>query len=81
LSEIELIETLTSDYMNRYGYEKMTDAQTTILPVMFEEAEQKSVLLRQAAWEKLALENTFDYKLRSFRKNYLNNLHVGLTPS
>ncbi|MDD5227281.1 MAG: hypothetical protein PHN45_06330 [Methylococcales bacterium] len=63
--------------MNRY----MTDAQTTISPVIFKEAEQKNGLLRQTAWEKLALENPFDYKLCSFRKNYLSNLHVGLMPS
>lgn len=78
LDEIELIETMTAEYMDHYGYEKMTSAQTPILDVQFEQAQQRNQDLRQAAWQQLAQDNQFDYKLRCFRNEYLQNLKIRL---
>jgi len=72
--DIEIIETLSGDYMHYYGYERSTTKQIAITPEMINNAKQKSQLRQQQAWEMLKKDNTKDYLLRKFRHDYLGML-------
>lgn len=69
--EIETIESLTSDHMDYYGYEKMTPANIQISDSMQTMAENNSRVGRAKAWKDLAVNNPRDYMLRKFRADYL----------
>ena len=69
--EINIIETLTCDYMDRYGYETMTPANSTITPQIVENARKRSEANKQKAWATLRQNNNRDYQLRKFRADYL----------
>lgn len=77
--EIEIIETLTGDYMERYGYETITPAKASITPQVLENAKKSSEVNKQKAWTALKQDNSRDYQLRKFRVDYLkmveNRLH------
>ena len=72
LDEIEAIETLAGDHMDRYGYERMTDARTIVSEEVLAEAKHRSTLKKQQAWENLKIRDPRDYQLRCFRADYLN---------
>ncbi len=69
--DIEIIETLTGEYMDRYGYEKITPAKATITPQRIESAKKISEANKHKAWEKLEKNNVRDYQLRKYRADYL----------
>lgn len=71
LEEIEIIETIAGDYMDYYGYEKMTPAAAQITPEAIAEAKTQSEFNKQKAWSKLQEEDPRDYQLRKFRSDYL----------
>lgn len=69
--EIELIETLTGEHMDYYGYERMTRGKAVISPRMVSAARKESELLKKNAWSDLAANNYRDYMLRKYRADYL----------
>ncbi|MGG1945385.1 sulfotransferase [Trinickia sp. NRRL B-1857] len=71
VDEIAVIETLTSDYLRRYGYERMTEATATIDAAAFESARLASDAARERAWETLERTNFRDFALRRHRAEYL----------
>ena len=79
LDEIEAIETLAGEHMDRYGYECMTDARTTISEQVLAEAKHRSRLKKQQAWEDLKIRDPRDYQLRCFRADYLNMIRDRVT--
>ncbi|NEO30259.1 MAG: sulfotransferase [Symploca sp. SIO3C6] len=70
--EIEIIETIASEYMHYYGYEKMTKAAVNITDEMIEGAKKRSELKKQQAWIDLKANDPRDYQLRKFRADYIN---------
>jgi len=66
-----LIETLTSDYMRRYGYERMTEATASISQSAFDMARRTSEQARAHAWQGLERTNFRDFALRRHRAEYL----------
>lgn len=72
MEEIEIIETLTAEYMDRYGYEKITPAKAEITQERMEAAKRRSVMNKKIAWETLEEKNPRDYQLRRFRADYLD---------
>lgn len=71
MSEIEIIETIAADYMDLYGYEKMTPAMANITPEAIAEAQKYSAPKKQEAWSALKAKDPRDYQLRKFRADYL----------
>jgi hypothetical protein len=69
--EIILIETLTEELMDYYGYERMTTGTVHMTPKLYEQARQENSLKTQRAWVTLAQKNHIDYTLRRFRTDYL----------
>ncbi|WAC75651.1 sulfotransferase [Roseateles sp. SL47] len=82
MDEIEIIESLTQEYMAIYGYECMTTASkpypdaTTLASCA-----QVSERGRRQAWAKLAETNHRDYVLRRFRADYLARVKRSLEAS
>lgn len=72
--EIEIIETIAGDYMEHYGYEKMTCAALPITDELLEKAVLRSSQKKKQAWMDLKLKAPRDYQLRKFRADYLNML-------
>jgi hypothetical protein len=72
LQDIKTIETLTSEYMDYYGYEKMTDANAKISNNIIAAAEDRSEVNKKLAWETLKQDDPHDYMLRQFRINYID---------
>lgn len=70
--EIELIETIASDHMDYYGYEKMTKAAVEITDEMIESAKKRSEVKKQQAWNEIKINDPRDYQLRKFRADYIN---------
>ena len=70
--EIEIIETIAGQYMELYGYEKMTPASANITPEVIAEAKKRSAPKKQQAWEDLKQNDPRDYQLRKFRADYLD---------
>lgn len=78
VEEIEIIETLTKDYMALYGYETMTAAAAKIDESVIRAAQVRSQAGRQAAWRELEQNNFRDFVLRRYRADYLAKLRVSL---
>ena len=74
MEEIEIIETLTNDLMEYYGYEQLTKATANITKEMVEAASQRSKFKKIQAWMDLKTGNPHDYQLRRFREDYLKML-------
>ncbi len=72
--EIEIIETVTKDYMELYGYEKMTSASANITDEMITSVSERNELNRRKAWLDLKSAAPQDYQLRQFRTDYLGML-------
>lgn len=71
LDEIAIIETLTREQMDRYGYERMTKGDVKITDSMIAAAKERSEAKRKQAWADLASNDHRDYALRQLRINYL----------
>lgn len=69
--EIEVIETIAGEYMDYYGYEKMTPAQAKITSEVITAAKKQSAPRKQEAWSQLQRKDPRDYQLRKFRADYL----------
>lgn len=76
--EIEIIETVTQDYMRLYGYEMMSGAQANISAADILQAKEKSAQARSQAWQALESNNYKDYVLRRFRADYLASVSRSL---
>ncbi len=69
--DIEIIETIAGDYMDHYGYEKMTPGGATITAEKIAAARKQSEPKKQQAWSELKVKDSRDYQLRKFRSEYL----------
>ena len=78
LEEIEIIESLASELMDYYGYQKMTPASINVTAPQLEEARRRSEIQRKKAWADLHLHNSRDYQLRRFRADYLETVRTRL---
>jgi adenylyl-sulfate kinase len=72
--EIEVIETLTGEYMDFYGYKRTTPGKAKITPRMLSDAKIRNVENKRKAWTKMEQENNRDFQLRKFRDDYLKML-------
>jgi hypothetical protein len=79
--EIEAIETLAKEYMDMYGYERMTQAQAPLGEAVFKAARERSEARKQQAWRELEQNNYRDYVLRRFRADYLAKVRSSLEQS
>ncbi|MEM7794496.1 MAG: sulfotransferase [Cyanobacteria bacterium P01_C01_bin.118] len=79
MEEIEIIETVTKDYMDLYGYGQMTSASANITDELMAAAEKRSALNKGKAWMELKDVDPQDYQLRQFRADYLGMLKQRLT--
>ncbi len=71
LEEIELVETLAGNYMDHYGYERMTKGAAKITPQKITAAKDRSEKNKKLAWEALETKDYRDYRLRLFRIDYI----------
>ncbi|MBA5637878.1 sulfotransferase [Duganella sp. LX20W] len=78
LDEIGVIETITGEYMQRYGYTPMTPGVTVITPAMEAQARAHSDAAREQAWHELEHDNFRDFALRRCRADYLAKLRERL---
>ncbi|GJI99960.1 sulfotransferase [Duganella rhizosphaerae] len=78
LDEINVIETLTGDYMDRYGYTRLAAGDAPLQPALLEQAQRSSKVGRELAWCDLERSNFRDYALRRSRADYLERLRARL---
>jgi len=78
MQEIEIIETLSGDIMERFGYEKMTSCNADVSDEAIIDARNKSTTNRYNAWEELRLKDPKDYMLRKYRSDYLEMIKMRL---
>ena len=72
MDEIVTIEAMTGEYMQCYGYERMTDNTTAGFDMaLFDEARDRSDQARTEAWHELEHTNFRDFALRCHRAEYL----------
>lgn len=76
MEDVAIIETLTSGYMQRYGYERMTDTTAEIDAAAFDAARCASETGRAHAWQVLERTNFRDFALRRHRAEYLASVRV-----
>ncbi len=74
MEEIEIIETVAGEYMDYYGYEKMTPGAANISQEAIALAQKYSAPKKQEAWDSLKQKDPRDYQLRKFRGDYLEML-------
>lgn len=72
--DINLIETMAGQHMDRYGYTRLTSGNASISQDRFALAIQQSNVRRKQAWHKLEEENFRDYILRRCRIDYLTQV-------
>lgn len=72
MEEIEIIETVTKDFMEYYSYEKMTPATANVTQEVIDKAIKNSKPKKAQAWLNLQTNDPRDYQLRKFRSNYLD---------
>ncbi|USX15693.1 sulfotransferase [Oxalobacteraceae bacterium OTU3CAMAD1] len=77
--EINAIETVTGEFMDRYGYTRLTAGDAEITPELRAQARVRSDEGRERAWRDLELDNFRDYVLRRCRADYLAQLAARLT--
>jgi len=76
--EINVIETITGPYMDRYGYARLSGGDAVITDAMHVDALARSVDGREGAWRDLEQTNFRDYVLRRSRADYLAQLGARL---
>jgi len=67
MEEIEIIETVTKEHMEYFGYELMTPANTNITKELEDAAMARSHRNREKAWADLKVATPHDYILRRYR--------------
>ena len=77
-NHINFIETLTGEYMDRYGYERLTAGDAGITQEMLAQAGVRSDEARERSWRDLEHDNFRDYVLRRGRADYLAQLAARL---
>ena len=78
-AEINAIETVTGEYMDRYGYTRLTAGDVDITPELKTQARARSDEGRERSWRDLEHDNFRDYVLRRCRADYLAQLAARLT--
>lgn len=82
MDDIEMIETITQDFMKKYGYEFMTPAAAKLPDENdLRAARARSEANRQRAWSELEQNNHRDFVLRRFRADYLARVRNALEQS
>ena len=71
MADIEIVETIASELMDLYGYEKITPARADVSPKAISEAKLRSAPKKDEAWSTLRVKDPRDYQLRKFRSDYL----------
>jgi len=71
LEQIEQIETICGNYMDKYNYKRETKAAALINDKIIDQAKQRSGAQRQKAWNKLKDDNIRDYQARKQRAWYI----------
>jgi Sulfotransferase family len=79
VAEIALIESLTGNLMDHYGYERITTKTIEVTDEMLAQAKITSDAQKQLAWQTLRQQNPRDYQLRQFRLEYLEMLQRRLS--
>ena len=77
--EIKVIETLTGDYMDRYGYTRLSAGDAKLSPELRAQAVAHSDAGRERAWRDLEQSNFRDYVLRRSRAEYLAQVRARLS--
>lgn len=72
MEEIEIIETLAGEMMDKFGYERMTKASAKINNERIVEARNKSITKKNNAWQDLRINDPKDYMLRKYRSDYID---------
>ena len=76
--ELNVIETLTGAYLDRYGYTRLAAGDAVVSGAMHSAAVDRSVAARERAWRDLEQANFRDYVLRCSRADYLAQLGARL---
>jgi hypothetical protein len=76
--DINVIETLTGEYMDRYGYQRLMAGDAGITQDMLAQAGVRSDEARERSWRDLEHDNFRDYVLRRGRADYLTQLAARL---
>jgi hypothetical protein len=76
MDEIATIETLTNEYMQRYGYERLTGEHAPVDAGALEAAHAASDRGRDEAWRELERTNFRDFALRRHRAEYLASVRA-----
>ena len=73
--DVEMIETLCGEYMDKYGYEKFTLAQSVVSDEDRAKAVEASQTNKEKAWDVLQNNCEFDkdFELRKIRSNFLQS--------
>jgi hypothetical protein len=71
VDEITVIETLTGDIMDRFGYQRMTAGNADVSPLAVAAARERSAAKKVKAWDELEQRDRRDYQLRRYRVDYL----------
>lgn len=79
MEEIELIESITGEMMDYYGYERITEGKTPITETIQEQAIRNHEANKIKAWTELKAKDPQDYIIRKFRNDYLVDLERRLT--
>jgi hypothetical protein len=75
LEQIEQIETICGDYMDKYNYKRETKANALISDEIIAQAKLRSNVQKQMAWDKLKNDNIRDYQTRKQRAWYIAAVH------
>ncbi|WP_296947606.1 sulfotransferase [uncultured Massilia sp.] len=78
MDEINVIETVTGDYMDRYNYTRLARGDADLSPDARALAVTRSDAARERAWRGLEQDNFRDYVLRRVRADYLAQLRARL---
>ena len=71
MDEIATIEVMTGEYMQCYGYQRITNTAAVFDMAQFDEARDRSNQARIKAWRELEHTNFRDFALRCHRAEYL----------
>jgi len=72
VDEITVIETLTGDIMDRFGYQRMTAGNADVSLLAVAAARERSAAKKLKAWDELEQRDRRDYQLRRYRVDYLD---------
>ena len=76
--DIEIIETLAGNHMERYGYTRLSRGGAAVSPEQLASAVERSNQARERAWRELERANFRDFVLRRCRADHLAQLRTRL---